>query len=214
MHNTFIFILLFILYLQYFLLLFINFSIISYLNFGNHITISRNIFLLLITHIRISSLYYTVLVIFSNQYVVVPNITEACFLSGHANQGTYSKYEIEEITKRLHKLGANALIITSASIDGKMFTVVKKSADEPSIFLPYEEIPVRFPGTGNIFISMTVGHYLKSGNLLKSVETAMRQIERIIRANRNNTDKYKGIPIEQFGEEITDEKTEDYTYFN
>ena len=146
--------------------------------------------------------------------VIVPNITEACFLSGHAIQGTYSKYEIEEITKRLHELGAKALIITSANIDGKMFTVAKNSADEPSIFLPYEEIPVRFPGTGDIFMSMTVGHYLKFGNLLKSVETAMRQIERIIRANRNNTDKYKGIPIEQFGEEITDEKTKDYTYLN
>ena len=146
--------------------------------------------------------------------VIVPNITEACFLSGHAIQGTYSKYEIEEITKRLHELGAKALIITRANIDGKMFTVAKNSADEPSIFLPYEEIPVRFPGTRDIFMSMTVGHYLKFGNLLKSVETAMRQIERIIRANRNNTDKYKGIPIEQFGEEITDEKTENYTYLN
>ena len=90
-----------------------------------------------------------------------------------------------------------------------MFTVSKNSVDEPSIFLPYEEIPVRFPGTGDIFMSMTVGHYLKSGNLRKSVETAMRQIERIIRANLNNADKYKGISIEQFWEEITNEKTED-----
>lgn len=146
--------------------------------------------------------------------VIVPNITEACFLSDHAIKDTYSKYEIEEITKRLHELGAKALIITSANIDGNMFTVVKNSADEAIIFLPYEEIPVRFPGTGDIFMSMIVGHYLKSGNLLKSVETAMRQIERIIRANQKNTDKYKGIPIEQFGEEITDEKTKDYTYLN
>jgi pyridoxine kinase len=146
--------------------------------------------------------------------VIAPNITEACFLSGYAIKDTYSKGEIEEITNQLHELEAKALIITSVSIDGKMFTVVKKSANEPSIFLPYEEISVRFPGTGDIFMSMTVGHYLKFGNLLKSVEVSMRQIERIIRINRNNTDKYKGIPIEQFEEEITDEKTEDYTYFN
>ena len=57
-------------------------------------------------------------------------------------------------------------------------------------------------------MSIVVAQYLRSGKLLESVQTAMRQLEKIICLNKNNTDKYKGIPIEQFLEKIDDEKTE------
>ena len=55
-------------------------------------------------------------------------------------------------------------------------------------------------------MAIVVGHYLKSGLLLESVEIAMRQLEKIIYANVHDIDKDKGIPIEQFLEEINDEK--------
>ena len=84
-----------------------------------------------------------------------------------------------------------------------MFTAVKASAQDSLELIPYEEIPVRFPRTGDIFMSIVVGHYLCTGALAQSVETAMRQLEKIIRANMDNPDKYKGIPIEQFLEEIS-----------
>ena len=123
--------------------------------------------------------------------VIIPNITEACFLSGYPVKQTYSEEEIDVISNRLHALGAKAVVITSSCINGKMFTVVKKSSDASYVLIPYEEIPVRFPGTGDIFMAIVVGHYL---------------IEHIIDINRNNADKYKGIPIEQFLGEINDEK--------
>lgn len=134
--------------------------------------------------------------------VIVPNITEACFLSGHNVKQSYTETDIETIAEQLHMLGAKAVVITSTNIDGQMFTAVKASPYDSLVLIPYEEIPVRFPGTGDIFMSIVVGHYLRSGELSKSVETAMHCLERIIRSNMNNTDKYKGIPIEQFLEEI------------
>lgn len=140
--------------------------------------------------------------------VIVPNITEACFLSDYTVKSTYSKNEIEAIAERLKNCGAKAVVITSVNIDGKMFTVVKSSMNDSCVFIPYEEISVRFPGTGDIFMSIVVAQYLRSGKLLESVQTAMRQLEKIICLNKNNTDKYKGIPIEQFLEKIDDEKTE------
>lgn len=134
--------------------------------------------------------------------VIVPNITEACFLSGHNVKQSYTETDIETIAEQLHMLGAKAVVITSTNIDGQMFTAVKASPYDSLVLIPYEEITVRFPGTGDIFMSIVVGHYLRSGKLSKSVETAMHCLERIIRSNMNNTDKYKGIPIEQFLEEI------------
>lgn len=138
--------------------------------------------------------------------VIVPNITEACFLSEYTVKHTYSEPEIEVIANRLHTLGAKSVVITSANINGRMFTVVKSSPKNSCILLPYEEIPVRFPGTGDIFMAIVVGHYLKLGQILESVQSTMRQLEKIIYANLHDTDKYKGIPIEQFLEEINDEK--------
>lgn len=140
--------------------------------------------------------------------VIVPNITEACFLSEYTVKHTYSEPEIEVIANRLHTLGAKSVVITSANINGRMFTVVKSSPKNPCVLLPYcyEEIPVRFPGTGDIFMAIVVGHYMRTGQLIESVQIAMRQLEKIIYSSMNNTDKYKGIPIEQFLEEINDEK--------
>lgn len=130
--------------------------------------------------------------------VIIPNITEACFLSGYPVKQTYSEEEIDVISNRLHALGAKAVVITSSCINGKMFTVVKKSSDASYVLIPYEEIPVRFPGTGDIFMAIVVGHYLKSGKMLDSVQSAMQQIEHIIDINRNNADKYKEFLLSSF----------------
>ncbi len=121
---------------------------------------------------------------------------------GHVIKTSCTKFEMKDIADRLHELGAKAVVITSANIDGKMFTVVKNSLHSEMTLIPYEEIPVRFPGTGDVFMAIVVGHYLRSGKLSESVQTAMHQLEKIIRSNINNTDKYKGIPIEQFLEDI------------
>ncbi len=134
--------------------------------------------------------------------VIVPNITEACFLSGYEIKPDYSEAETEEIAARLMEMGAKAVVITSTGIDGRMFTVLKASSKETMVMIPYEEIPVRFPGTGDIFMSIVTGNYLKTGKLEESVRAAVKQLGNIILANIDNRDRYKGIPIEQFLEEI------------
>lgn len=140
--------------------------------------------------------------------VIVPNITEACLLTGYEMKKSYTLNEAELIANLLNALGAKAVVITSLNIGGKMYTFVKTSSDSDSVLLPYDEIPVRFPGTGDIFTSLTVGHYLRNKKLTKSVKKSMEQLEEIIRCNADNKDKYKGIPIEQYSEVIRDEKAE------
>lgn len=140
--------------------------------------------------------------------VIVPNITEACLLTGYEMKKSYTLNEAELIANLLNALGAKSVVITSLNIGGKMYTFVKTSSDSDSVLLPYDEIPVRFPGTGDIFTSLTVGHYLRNKKLTKSVKKSMEQLEEIIRCNADNKDKYKGIPIEQYSEVIRDEKAE------
>lgn len=56
--------------------------------------------------------------------VIVPNITEACFLSDSSQKETYTKDEIINILDKLKKLGPNHIIITSVDIEGKKFNVL------------------------------------------------------------------------------------------
>ena len=138
--------------------------------------------------------------------VVMPNITEACLLAGRTPQPLYTQKDLEEISESLHRLGARALVLTSVPLQGRMVTAVKPSPSQPLELLPYEEIPVRFPGTGDIFMSLTAGRCLRTGRLTESVRAAMTQVEALIRASLSSTDRYKGIPIEQLLEEIQDEE--------
>ena len=105
--------------------------------------------------------------------VIIPNITEACFLSGYPVKQTYSEEEIDVISNRLHALGAKAVVITSSCINGKMFTVVKKSSDASYVLIPYEEIPVRFPRDEK---SRTFSSNSKRSHILRTSSRSIRLI--------------------------------------
>lgn len=137
---------------------------------------------------------------------IVPNYTEAAYLTG-ANRkfGSISQSEIRKIIDELRELGSKSVVITSAVVENQS-CVIGFDADERRYFrLDYEEIPVRFPGTGDIFSALLMGNVLNGKNLEESAAKAMSAVSRLIRLNQHNTDRYKGIPIENYLEVIDDE---------
>lgn len=67
---------------------------------------------------------------------------------------------------------------------------------EEYFVLPFESIPVRFPGTGDIFSAVMMGNVLLGKSLEESVQSAMDYVKKLILLNKDNQDKFKGIPIE------------------
>lgn len=57
-------------------------------------------------------------------------------------------------------------------------------------------IPVRFPGTGDIFSSALMGKVLAGEGLRESMQKAMDIVKEMIVKNRDSADKFKGIPVE------------------
>ena len=109
---------------------------------------------------------------------------------------------------RLVALGAKSAIITSARVDGHNCVVGRRSneplagftqhLDDGQYFrIDYEEIPVLFHGTGDIFSAVLIGHLMKGEPLRESTQTAMRVVSQLIDRNRDLPDKCRGIPIEQ-----------------
>ena len=130
--------------------------------------------------------------------VIVPNITEAAFLTDkYTGRTVHTKSEVDEIAGALRTMGAKNVVITSASSEEGSFTAIMPEHEKKISVLPFTNIPVRFPGTGDIFSALMIGKYLEEGDLMNSVRYAMNKVADLIRINKENADKYKGIPIEQ-----------------
>lgn len=130
---------------------------------------------------------------------IVPNYTEACYLAdiAYKEEGTTIE-EYHEIIESLKKMGAKSVVITSARIkDSDMKCVVGYDHKKDSFFkIDFKEIPVRFPGTGDIFSSVIIGMIMDGKELYEATLKAMRVVSDMIEINYTNKDKYKGIPIE------------------
>ncbi len=142
-------------------------------------------------------------------HIVMPNFTEAAFLADmYREKQALTREEAEKLLNTIHGMGAGSVVVTSADVEGKSATLVYDEKDNNTYTIPYDEIPIRFPGTGDIFASVLIGNYLTGRSLKSSVKSAMKTIEKLIALNRDNLDKYKGIPIERYLEEIIYEQTE------
>ena len=138
-----------------------------------------------------------------------PNYTEASLLTGIPfQQEGMSWNEACCMLDGLCELGSKTAIITSAHVDGKSCVVGKRSATPVGGFsqqqndgiyfkLDYEEIPVLFHGTGDIFSAVLIGNLLNGKTLKESTRKAMDVVSSLIDRNRNLPDKEGGIPIEQ-----------------
>lgn len=130
---------------------------------------------------------------------IVPNYTEAAYLSGETyNEDGLSEEEFHNIIDKLRGLGAKSIVITSAKIKGtSQKSVVGYDHNRQEYFrIDFEEIPVRFPGTGDIFSSVFMGKIMESCDLDSATQTAMNVVRKMIEKNVANSDKYKGIPVE------------------
>ena len=130
---------------------------------------------------------------------IVPNYTEAAYLAnGTCKKEGCTIQELHEMIDCLRSLGAKSVVITSAKImDKDKNCVVGYDYNEGTYFeIEYEEIPVRFPGTGDIFSSVFMGKIMDGNDLQGATKKAMDVVKEMIERNKDNQDKYKGIPIE------------------
>lgn len=130
---------------------------------------------------------------------IIPNYTEAAYLANVAykENGT-SEEELHAIIDALIDMGAKSVVITSAKVKGfDSKSVVGYDHKKKSFFrIDFNEIPVRFPGTGDIFSAVFIGKIMDGKNLFEATKQAMQVVSNMIEMNYENVDKYKGIPIE------------------
>lgn len=138
---------------------------------------------------------------------IVPNYTEATYLAKvpYSKNGC-TEQELYTIAGHLHALGAGTVLITSAPLlENNTVTHCVAGYDnkrDSHFIIPYKEIPVRYPGTGDIFSAVFMGHILDGDDAYTATKSAMNTIYEMLKLNIDNQDKYKGIPIELYLEAI------------
>ena len=130
---------------------------------------------------------------------IVPNYTEACYLTGTTYEADgITKEDYHEMIDALRALGAKSVVITSAIVkDSVNKAVMGYDHIENKYFrIDFDEIPVRFPGTGDIFSAIFMAKILSGKTLQTATKKAMDAVRTMIMKNAENADKFKGIPLE------------------
>ena len=135
--------------------------------------------------------------------VMVPNMTEAGFLTGICpGRERASASELRELVDGLHKLSGKSVVITSAQ-DSETDEHLVCGYDHKSgqyFRVPFIFLPVRVAGSGDIFSTVMTGKLLNGESLEEAVREAVRVLTVLIRDNQSHLDEYKGILVERYWE--------------
>ena len=135
--------------------------------------------------------------------VMVPNMTEAGFLTGICpGRERASAAELRELVDGLHKLSGKSVVITSAH-DSETDEHLVCGYDHKSgqyFRVPFTFLPVRVAGSGDIFSTVMTGKLLNGESLEAAVQEAVRVLTALIRENQSHLDEYKGILVERYWE--------------
>ena len=126
----------------------------------------------------------------------VPNYTEACLLTDTPIAEQITPDEGRALVDAMRALGAKSVVITSAVVDGTNAVIGYDHVTGEYFTIPFELIPVYFPGTGDTFSAVLVGRVMAGWSLQRATADAMRVVAELIERNADQEDKSAGLPIE------------------
>lgn len=104
--------------------------------------------------------------------IILPNITEACFMTDTEYKEDYDKEYIDALLKKLAQLGCKKVVLKGVNLDGNYGVLCYdcKSGEINSYY--HEKLSRSFHGTGDIFASTFVGAVMRGKDMLESVKLA------------------------------------------
>lgn len=126
----------------------------------------------------------------------VPNYTEACLLTDAPIKDGISAEEARALVDAMRGLGAKSVVVTSAKVEGANAVIGYDHVAGEHFSIPFELIPVYFPGTGDTFSSVLLGRVMAGWTLQRATADAMRVVSELIARNASQQDKSAGLPIE------------------
>ena len=121
--------------------------------------------------------------------VIVPNITEACFLTGNEYKSDQDEAYIRKLLMDLSVLGAHLCVITGVSLsEGKTGFMGYDPQEKAFFSYQNERVPGSFHGTGDLFSSVSVGALMRGQSWQKAFALAADYTAQTIAATIRDAD--------------------------
>jgi len=130
--------------------------------------------------------------------VIVPNITEACFMTGTEYRESYDESYITGLLDKLRTLGAKTTVLTGVSLSaGKTGVMGYDGARGEYFTYQNDRVDASYHGTGDIFSSVCVGALLRGMELREAMKLAADYTAETIRVTLQNPAKpWYGVDFE------------------
>ena len=130
-----------------------------------------------------------------NADYIIPNITEACFLTGIEYKEVYDKAYIDSLLNALTKIGCKNVILTGVSYqEGKTGVVVYEN--ENYSYYEHVKFPNSCHGTGDIYASAFVGAFVRGKSAYESAKIAADYTVDCINATKGDKEHWYGVKFE------------------
>lgn len=134
---------------------------------------------------------------------VLPNVTEACFLSYFEyKDGVFTEKYVEDLICAVKELGADKIVLKGISFDENTIGVAVYDGKKIDYYL-HEKINRRMHGTGDVFASCFTGALLSGFSLYDSAKTAA---DMTLKAIKSTTDinHWYGVNFEKIIPDIVE----------
>jgi len=130
--------------------------------------------------------------------IIVPNLTEACFMTGTEYKEVYDEAYILTLLDKLAALGAKTVVLTGVSLSpGKTGVYGLDTASGKTFVYQNDRVDATFHGTGDIFASVSVGGIVRGLSLHDAFKTAADYTAKTIAVTMENPDKpWYGVDFE------------------
>ena len=131
--------------------------------------------------------------------IIVPNITEAAFMTGMEYRSEYDEEYVKEMLRRLSDLGAKISILTGVSFEeGKTGVMGYDKEKDEYHYYAHNKLAQSFHGTGDIFSSTCVGAMMNGLDWKDAVAVAADYTAECIRVTLEDPEKpWYGVNFEQ-----------------
>ena len=99
-----------------------------------------------------------------NADIILPNLTEACLLTGYEYKEKYDEEYISNLIKKLEEFKVKIIILTGISYDENTTGVIVVENGKIKYY-KHRKISKTCHGTGDVYSSIFIGSYLKGMNV-------------------------------------------------
>lgn len=126
---------------------------------------------------------------------IIPNITEACFLTGVEYKTEYDRAYIDSLLEKLTALGISNIILTGVSYAPKKTGIVIFENGNYSYY-EHDFLPNSCHGTGDIYASAFVGAFTRGKSAFDSAKIAADYTVECIKATAKEDNHWYGAKFE------------------